>query len=456
MDDPKLINFNDIPCCPDITVDPCCNRLQFTYRLDYNLADAPVEFVVTAVLERCPGPLSLGDVVYSTTLLPGEKVRLYQASRNTRFSYDAESEVSYRHEQASEETYYMSSMDRFMSDLTINEDGGGSAQSSSEFETEGSVSNWTDAIFGRPDAKVEGSFSGESSFDFMRDIKRHAEASHERSVEGTRAANSVSMGEVSSRTHAEGETESAYEAATRILENRNECHSVTYLAYQLMKRQTMKFSIKSIVRRVRDPAGDAGVATRALRPGSRVAVIPNGILSTDANRIEVEAAGRTAAVSKQANLVSNIASPAGRGGGLALSTGSLIAAPTRGGLVTNLRARPLNEEVRQKALQQADEELVKAGVIDKVGGNLRAEIAAELSFEVTSCLPTQAIIVKGCLDDCNTCEEPRREAMKLANERKALENKMLERQIALLDKHHDYRCCPAGEIEDAEPVPEDA
>ena len=56
-----------------------------------------------------------GDVVYSTTLLPGEKVRLFTASRNNRFTYDASSEVTYRHEQASEETYYMTAYDRFMS-----------------------------------------------------------------------------------------------------------------------------------------------------------------------------------------------------------------------------------------------------------------------------------------------------------------------------------------------------
>ena len=158
--------------------------------------------------------------------------------------------MTYRHEQASEETYYMTAYDRFMSDVTVSDQGGGSAQSSSEFETEGSVSNWTDAIFGRPDAKVQGEFSGQSSFDFFRELRRHAESSHERSVQGTRAASSIAMGEVQSRSHAEGESESAYEAATRVIENKNCCHAVTYFAYQLVKRQTMTFRIKSVLRRV--------------------------------------------------------------------------------------------------------------------------------------------------------------------------------------------------------------
>ncbi len=443
MNDEKLISWSDVPCCPEITPEPCCDRLRFTYRLEYGLGDIPVELVITAEIERCPGPLALGDVVYSTTLLPGERVRLFTASRNTRFSYDSESEVTYRHEQASEETYYMTSFDRFMSDLTVNESGGGSAESSSEFETEGSVSNWTDAIFGRPDAKVEGNFSAESSFDFMRELNRHAEASHERSVQGTRAANSVAVGEVQSRTHAEGESEAAYEASTRIIENKNDCHAVTYLAYQLVKKQTVRFRIRSIVRRLKDPAADTAVATRPLRPNPHVAVIPGGVLSTDTNRLGVETTARTAAVSQRANLVSNVGSTTGL---IGASNLTLAAAPLR--LSTNIaRVKPVPADQRAEVLQAVDADLVKAGVIDKVGGDISPKLAAELGFEITTCLPTQAIVVKGCLDTCNTCEEARQESIKLDLQRKALENKLLARQIELLEKSQEYRCCPVGEAE---------
>ncbi len=447
MPEEKLISFSDLPCCPEITKDPCCDRLRFTYRLEYNLSDLPVEIVITAELERCPGPLALGDVVYSTTLLPGERVRLFTSSRNSRFSYDSESEVTYRHEQASEETYYMTSVDRFMSDLTVNESGGGSAESSSEFETEGSVSNWTDAIFGRPDAKVQGNFSAESSFDFMRELNRHAEASHERSVQGTRAANSIAVGEVQSRSHAEGESESTYEAATRSIQNNNDCHAVTYLAYQLVKKQTVRFRILSVLRRGKDPAADTAVATKPLRPSSRVGVIPNGVLATDAKRLEVETTARTAAASQKANLVGNIG---GTGGLIGLANSTLTAAPLRLSN-SNLRFKPATSEARAAALAAVDRDLVKAGVIEKAGGDLSRKLAAELSFERTTCLPTQAIVVKGCIDRCNVCEETKQQSIKLELERKALENKLLERQIELLEKSHDYRCCPVGEAETVEP-----
>lgn len=438
----ELINFNEIPCCPEITKDPCCEKLQFTYRLTNRQTDIPVEIVITAELERCPGPIGLGDVVYSTTLLPGEKVRLFTMNRNNRFTYDRENEVSYRHEQASEETYYMSSMDRFMSDITTSDKGGGSSQSESEFETEGSVSNWTDAIFGRPDAKVEGEFSAQSTFDFFREVRRHAEASHERSVSGTRSANSVAVGEVQSRTRIEGESESAYEASTRTIENKNQCHAVTYLAYQLVKRQTVTFRITSVLRRVIDPAGDATVATRPLRANANVAVIPGGVLASDTKRLDVQTTARTAAAAQRAGLVSNVV------GGAGMIASSLIAAPVRGLSVNTARAKPIPAEAREKALRVVDEDLVKAGILDKPGGGVSERLRAEMEFSRTTCLPTQAIVVKGCLDSCSTCEQSREIGIKLDLERKKLENKMLEKRIEILEQSQEYRCCPEGEKED--------
>jgi hypothetical protein len=304
------------------------------------------------------------------------------------------------------------------------------------------VSNWAEAIFTRPSVKASGDFSAESSYDFARELRRHAEASHERTIQGTRAASSVAMGEVQTRTHAEGETESSFESATRTLENKNQCHAVTYLAYQLVKKQTVRFRIKSILRRVKDPAADTEVATRPSKVHSQVAVIPGGVLATDARRVEVENAARVAAVSDKANLVS--------GAGLAnLSLAGLSGFNVaRTSVRTQERTlQPATPEMRAAALKAVDASLVKAGVLDRVGGEISAAFAAEMSFERTSCLPTQAIIIKGCLDPCNTCEDARQQSIKLDLERKALENKLLARQIELLEKSQEYRCCPAGEDE---------
>ena len=385
----------------------------------------------------------MGDVVYSTTLLPDEKVRLYTSSRRNRFTFDSESEVSYRHEQTSEETFYMNSMDRFMSDLTVTDTGSGGRESSSSFNTEGSVSGAIESFFAGPSAEASGSFNAESSYDFSRELRRHAESSHERTVNATRAASSVSVGEVQSRSHAEGESESSFEASTRLIENKNQCHAVTYFAYQLVKRQTIRFRIRSIVRRVKDRAADTAVAVRPPQLNGNVSVIPQGVLATSANRLNVETVGRTSTVADRLGVIGPIGQATAN-----LGTSSVALASRTGFNVAALRVRPLDDKDREEALREVDKDLVKAGLIDKVGGQVSAQAKAELGFEIQTCLPTPAVVVKGCIDDCNVCEPARQRGIELDLKRKELENALLERQIELLEKSQEYRCCPAGEVED--------
>src|SRR5207244_925591 len=76
-----------VECCPQL--EPCqvCDVLNFTYRLPFRPLVAagdqrqvvPVEVTLHYRLTRCSGPLSLGDLLYTTTLLPGEQVRLFRA-----------------------------------------------------------------------------------------------------------------------------------------------------------------------------------------------------------------------------------------------------------------------------------------------------------------------------------------------------------------------------------------
>ena len=450
MQENELITTNKIPCCPEITVEPCCESLTISYRLRYNFGAAPVEVTIVAELERCPGPMALGDVVYSTTLLPGERVRLYTANRNSRFTYDSESEVSYRHEQSSEETFYMKTMDRYMSDLTVTDSGSAQSQSHSDFETDVDGSYASIGFAGGGSVNVEGDFNANSTSSFLRELSRHASASHDRSVQATRAANSTQIGEVQSRSHAEGESESAYEASTRAIENRNECHAVTYFAYQLVKRQILRFRIKSVLRRVVDAAAGSVVDARTVRPATGVKVLPNGLLATQAARAEVQTVGRASALAQRANFTPGMASP---------SLG------TAGGFTTNLaatsvpltfNAEPLKPDVHDRVMKQVDDDLVKQGILAKAGSNeVGAALAAELEFERVYCLPTQGIIVKGCLDECNTCEPSRQRSINLDLKRKDLENQLLEKQIELLDKSQEYRCCPVGE-EDTETETEEA
>jgi hypothetical protein len=95
-----------------------------------------------------------------------------------------------------------------------------------------------------------------------------------------------------------------------------------------------------------------------------------------------------------------------------------------------------------------DANLVAEGLLTPAGA---VDPKAQKIFEVTveSCIPTPGLIVKGCLDTCDVCEPELHQKIQLELKEQELKNKLLERQIELLDKAQEYRCCPA----DSEPTP---
>lgn len=145
---------------------------------------------IHATFERCPGDFALGDLVYSTTLLPGEKVRLFTQDRRTR-SFDTASKVSYRHEQIHEEHYYMSSMSHFMSDLNVRDSARSSDETKAHFDTHGETSGVLESVFGSPSVDVSGNYNASSTSTFLRELSQHASASHHRSEVDTRAASAL-------------------------------------------------------------------------------------------------------------------------------------------------------------------------------------------------------------------------------------------------------------------------
>src|SRR4029077_7800772 len=91
MKDMKTGAAQDLECCPTLSKEPCCDVLDFRYRLPHRThvngavrqATVTVEVILHLRLTRCPGPLSLGDPVHTITLLPGEKVKLFTSDRRT-------------------------------------------------------------------------------------------------------------------------------------------------------------------------------------------------------------------------------------------------------------------------------------------------------------------------------------------------------------------------------------
>ncbi len=122
------------------------------------------------------------------------------------------------------------------------------------------------------------------------------------------------------------------------------------------------------------------------------------------------------------------------------------------GMVATLgfvQLEPISDTIRKQALQAVDQQLVAARILDKVGGKVAPEAQKQFSFEIKSSLPTPGVLVKGCLDDCDVCEKTLEREIELDLERKRLENERIKREIELMDKDQQHRCCPQGEEEPA-------
>jgi hypothetical protein len=431
-----LTKFEDIPCCPEFDKCPPCDVLDMRRRLSFPTAvrtesgqPVTVEVILHTRFSRCSGPLALGDIVYTTTLLPGEKVRLATTDRRSRFSFDSESNLSYRSEQMSEEQYRMSSLRAFMSDQNSTDNGSSRSTDKGSWDFHGDASGSIGFMSASADANARGSHNAESTFEYLQQHSAHASMADNLSVEATRKAHSFSVGEVSSREHKEGESQDHFEASSREFANPNQCHAITFLFYRINKIETIKFELVSIERRVIDPAAPAPLLANPIRAVGQISSIPQEVPATNKTRLETEARGlQSEAQYAQAS------SPQFAVLGRFAFTGSVPAQATAD--------LPLPEAIRKAALTEVDKQLINRKLLDPKTGGVSKDAQEEFGFERQTCLPTAGVIVKGCLDACNVCEPELQKKMQL-------ELELLKRQIELMDKDQEHRCCPAG----SEPAP---
>jgi hypothetical protein len=443
-----LVSVNDLPCCPELETAPACDVLDFRRRLVFPTPvrgpqEQPVrvEVIFHTRFTRCAGPLALGDIAYSTTLLPGEKVRLQTTDRRSRFSFDSESKLSYRSEQMSEEQYRLRAMRAFMSDENVVDRGSDNYSEQGKWDFHGDASGSLGFFSASADTNARGSHSASSARDYMREHRAHAEMSDNQSVEATRKAHSVSIGEVSTRAHQQGESEDHFEASSREFQNPNKCHAVTFMFYRINKTETIKFELVSIERRVLDPVAPAPIPANPFRPLGNVSTIPQEVPATNLKRNEVLDASIQADQKVQVQALQRLP-------GTAFGNTRFAAA----GVATAVREvetlgtqTPLADEVREAALRFVDAQLTKQGLLTDVGGKVSPQAQEEFGYTRTTSLPTAGVIVKSCMDSCGICEPAveRREELEL--HKMELQNKLLEKQIELLEKSQEYRCCPAGE-----------
>jgi len=425
-----LTKFEDIPCCPVLDTEPVCDVIDMRRRLLFPTTvrtetgqTVNVEVILHTRFKRCSGPFALGDLVYTTTLLPGEKVRLATTDRRSRFSFDSESNLSYRSEQMSEEQYRMSSLRSFMSDQNSTDNGSNRSTDKGSWDFHGDASGSIGFMSASADANAHGSHNAESTFEYLQQHAAHAQMADNLSVESTRKAHSMSVGEVSAREHKEGESEDHFESSSREFTNPNHCHAVTFLFYRINKTEKIHFELIAIERRVLDAAAPTPVLANPMRAFGQIATVPQEVPATNKTRLEIEARGLQSVAQQTGEDATPVPPPAIQ--------------------------LPLSDVIRKAALAQVDKQLVDRNLLDPNTGNFSKQAHTQFEFSRTSSLPTAGIIVKGCLDTCDICEPEVQRKLQLELDQLELQNQLLKRQIELLDKSQEYRCCPADEEETA-------
>lgn len=439
--DTNIKNFSDLPCCPDLDMQPVCDIVDFRRRLIFaskargrDQQPIEVEVIIHTRFERCSGPLSLGDIAYSTTLLPGETVRLQTTDRRSRFSFDSETNLSTRSEQMSEEQYRLTAFRSLMSDANSTDNGRDSSQQQSKWDFHGDASGGIGFFSASADANARGSHNESSVSDYLREHRAHAESSDHQSVEATRKAHSVSVGEVSSRAHSEGQSEDHFESSSREFSNANHCHAVTYLFYRLNKTETVKFSLVAIERRVIDPAAPLPVPGVSQQSNGGLATVPQEVPATSKLRLETLRRSIDAEALQESVGANNLGFANRRAAAAGVSD-----------------VPPLDPAVRAAVLADVDDRLAAAGLIDRASGKPSDKIRQEIEYSRRTALPTAGVVVKGCLDKCSTCEPELERKINLELDRMELENQMLKRRIELLDKSREYQ--PDDDDDDTAALP---
>lgn len=419
--------------------DNICDVTILNYRYNLRVSDNQiVEVTLRYRVERCTEGYVLGDLVHSLTLLPGEEVLLSTRTRHStaRFTEDASfsaSQVSRSTDRVWMETYQNLATD-------YDQTASGSASSSTHSETKQSGGGASGGInlfgiiqIGGGGSTSKGTFDASSSSEFQNQLHQHLESSYHQTNSAVRDTASVSITEVNSHREATSELNDELKTSVRRFRNINQCHTVTHYFYQIAKRQRVKITFVGRTVRAINRFADTAVRQKPLN------------LSLASNALITKSAVTAVAAEAPENTVIF-------GGGAGFANAQLIStafAPTRlQSAALKLDDLALTQQVSGAsfAAQQEDEKR-RLEAVDLAGRLLEKAIVQSFEIERVDIIPTEALYVESELGDCGLCEPYVMSKHELELERLRLENKLLEGQIALLEKHKDYRCCDEEEDE---------
>lgn len=416
------------PCLPlPMKPEPTCDIMNLNYRLRV-VAPKAKRFVWLGLhyeVERCSLEYTLGDLIYSTTLLPQEKVWLSFRNRHSVSRLTEDVSYSASTHARSSESLWMDTFRNLATDTLMTDKTRTRSSSQSSFETKGEGGYWSFLFWGGGDVETEGKFDSQSAMDYSREVRRHLRSSFHQTNEITRTAESTSITEISSHRAVERELRDELKAGVRVFQNINHCHTLTFLFYSIARRQHVRISLTGVSYRAVN--SDTHADMPILRKGYQLNVAEN------------QEVMKYAEVAKQPELVAML--KASSNPIVPRMSKYVVAAKPVAVLRTDrefLEATPsVRMEVPMKERENAVEEVRK----------MLPEEQFKFELKEETLLPTNAVYLDSALGACLACEPYVLEKQKLELERLKLENQRLQRETKLLDKHQLYRCCPPSEKE---------
>lgn len=389
-----------------------CDVSILTYSFNLRVNNQLVETTLRYRVERCTEDYVLSDLVHSVTLFPGEEVFLSTRSRHSVARFTEDASVSASQSSRSSDRVWMEAFKSMASNFSETDSGVSHASSHSEYSKTGvEGGGGVNLLFfsiGGGASHASGEFDASSSASFFNQINQHLESSVHQTNQVTRDTMSVSMSQVNSHRVSTSEQHEELEVSTRRFSNENMCHTVTHYFYQIAKRQRVKITLEDRSFRVLNRFASTSVRMKPFQ-------------MSIANNARMDFSN-TAANPNNPNLA-----VAGGLRDFARQTVSLDQTVLQQGISVPFEAFQREEKERQAALEQAERMLE---------GQLK-----EYNHESVHLIPTEALYVESELGSCMICEPTLLAKHQYELERMRLENELLEKQISLLEKHKDYRCC---------------
>lgn len=411
-------DLNDKICPPrQWNREHICDVSVLSYSFNVRVNNQLVETTLRYRVERCTEDYVLSDLVHSVTLFPGEEVFLSTRSRHSIARFTEDASVSASQSSRSSDRVWMEAFKSMASNYSQTQSGTSTASSHSEYSKTGvEGGGGVNLLFfsiGGGASHASGEFDASSSASFFNQVNQHLSSSVHQTNQVTRDTMSVSLTQVNSHRTSTAETREELEVSTRRFRNENMCHTVTHYFYQIAKRQRIKITFEGRTFRVLNRFADTSVKMKPFQ-------------MSIANNARMDFAN--APVTGTPNAA-----------GLAALRG-----------LDNQTLNPDQVMLQRAASVPFDtfqrEEKERLAAIQSVEKMLESQIR-EFDFEAVSLIPTEALYVESELGDCIICEPAMLAKHEYELEHMRLENELLEKQISLLEKHKDYRCCDDDDSE---------